>query len=337
VSEERTESGGDEVSTDYIPIGSHEVIRALHDLEPDVVAYLPGFPLNEVVRVLEEGDHPFEVVPVASEFDAVGIVIGLAQANGYGVAVFKDKGAYVAAQLLAEEGDWPGLLIIGLDADGRGSYTCSVELPDVLRDLKLRVKIPETQDDIYETILDAAESSRDEHRLACVILTEDLLLSSHPPGEPEVEPTGEADWDELLRAIDFYDTVAVVVGKGVLGDISRDLPAFTSSLNNERDALNRLVEILEGLGLDVRLYCTKHASKFLPGIPPTGVNTGNVVEEELLVLVGASYDTFAVDFRSDFVVSVNPDPDAYAHRVADARFVMTLSDFVRELEYRLRK
>ncbi len=337
MSEGRTEFSGDEVSTDHLPIGSYEVIRALHNLEPDAVAYLPGFPLNEVVRELEEGDHPFEVIPVASEFDAVGIVIGLAQTNGYGVAVLKDKGAYVAAQFLAEEGDWPGLLIIGLDADGRGSYTCSVELPDVLRDLKLRVEIPETQDDIYETILDAAESSEDEHRLACVVLTEDLLLSSHPPGKPEVEPTGEADWDELLRAISLYDTVAVVVGKGVLGDISGNLPAFTSSLNDERDALNRLVKILEGLGLDVRLYCTKHASKFLPGIPPTGVNTGNVVEEELLILIGASYDTFAVDFRSDFVVSVNPDPDAYAHRVADARFVMTLSDFVHELEYRFRK
>ncbi|WP_457619611.1 hypothetical protein [Methanopyrus sp.] len=323
------------MSADHVPVGSYEVVRALHDLEPDVVAYLPGFPLNEVVRALEEDDHPFEVVPVASEFDAVGIVIGLAQADGYGVAVLKDKGAYVAAQLLAEEGDWPGLLIIGLDADGRGSYTCSVELPDVLRDLKLRVETPETQDDVYETILDAAESSRDEHRLACVVLTEDLLLSSHPPGEPEVEPTGEADWDELLRAIDTYDTAAVVVGKGILGDISGDLPAFTSSLGDERDALDRLVEILEGSGLDVRLYCTKHASKFLPGIPPTGVNTGNIVGEELLILVGASYDTFAVDFRSDFVVSINPDPDAYAHSIADTRFVMTLSDFVREFERRL--
>ncbi|WP_457614470.1 hypothetical protein [Methanopyrus sp.] len=322
---------------DHVPVGSYEVIRALHDLEPDIVAYLPGFPLNEVVRALEEDYHPFEVIPVASEFDAVGIVIGLAQADGYGVAVLKDKGAYVAAQLLAEEGDWPGLLIIGLDADGRGSYTCSVELPDVLRDLKLRVEIPETQEDIYGTILNAAEHSREEHRLACVILTEDLLLSSHPPGEPGVEPTDEADWDELFRAIDTYDTAALVIGKGILGDISGDLPAFTSSLGDERDALDRLVEILVGSGLDVRLYCTKHASKFLPGIPPTGVNTGNIVEEDLLILVGASYDTFAVDFRSDFVASINPDPDAYAHSIADARFVMTLSDFVRELGRRLQE
>ncbi|WP_456481371.1 hypothetical protein [Methanopyrus sp.] len=334
---EGTEPGGAEVSTYHLPVGSREVVRALHDLEPDVVAYLPGFPLNEVVRVLEEDDHPFEVVPVASEFDAVGIVIGLAQSGGYGVAVLKDKGVYVAAQLLAEEGDWPGLLIVGLDADGRGSYTCSVELPDVLRDLKLRVEIPETQDEIREVVLKAAEFSREEHRLACVILTEDLLLSSHPPADsPNVEPTGEADWDEFLRAVDFYDTAAVVVGKGVLGDVSGDLPAFTSSLGDERYALNDLLEILDDAGLDVNLYCTKHASKFLPGVPPTGVNTGNVIEEDLLILVGTSYDTFAVDFRSDFVVSVNPDPDAYAHRIADARFVMRLSDFVRELGRRLR-
>jgi len=318
-------------------LGSEAVLRALRRLKPDAVAYLPGFPLNEVVRKLEEGDQPFEVIPVASEFDAVGLVVGLAQSGGFGAAVLKDKGVYVAAQLLAEEGDWPGLLIVGLDADGRGSYTCSVELPDVVREWKLRVEVPGTQEEVEDAIVRAAKTSRKEHRLACVILTEDLLLSSRPPsGEAQVEPTGEAGWEELLRALEFYDSVALVVGKGVLGDVSGDLPAVTSSLGNEWKEVNRLKETLKEAGLKVRVYCTKHASKFLPGIPPTGVNTGNTVREDVLFLVGASFDAFAVRFESDFVVSVNPDPDAYAHRIADARFVMTLSDFVRELRERLR-
>ncbi len=318
-------------------LGSAEVLGALRRVKPDAVAYLPGFPLNEVVRRLEEGDHPFEVVPVASEFDAVGLVIGLAQSGGFGAAVLKDKGVYVAAQLLAEEGDWPGLLIVGLDADGRGSYTCSVELPRVVREWKLRVEVPESQREIEDAVVRAAEAAREEHRLACVILTEDLLLSSRPPADvARVEPTGEGDWDELLRALEFYESAALVLGKGILGDVSGDLPAVTSSLGDERGEVDRLREALEGAGLEVRVYCTKHASKFLPGIPPTGVNTGNTVREDVLFLVGASFDAFAVRFESDFVVSVNPDPDAYAHRIADARFVMTLSEFVRGLRERLR-
>ncbi len=319
--------------------GSEVLVEEISDLEPDLVAYLPGFPMNDVVRALEEGRVRAGVVlPVASEFDAVGAVVGVAQAGGYGVAVLKDKGAYVAAQLLAEEGDHPGLLLIGLDADGRGSYTCSVELPRVLEEWKLGVHVPRSVDEIPTTVETAVEASVNEHRLHCVILTEDLLLTSGEPRgfEPEGEAPREEDWEELLRALEAYGEAVLVVGKGVLGDVSGDLPAVVSSTGGEIEHVWELKGMLEALGMDVEVVCTKHASKFLPGVPPSGINVGREAEAELVFLIGASYDVFAATPRADFVVSVNPDPDAYAHAVADVSFKVELGEFVEGLRERLR-
>ncbi len=320
--------------------GSEEILRAISRLEPDLAAYLPGFPMNEVVRGLEEGQvDAGMILPVASEFDAVGAVIGVSQAGGYGVAVLKDKGAYVAAQLLAEEGDHPGLLLIGLDADGRGSYTCSVELPEVLKEWKLGVHVPSSVNEIVGTVEKAAEASVEEHRIHCVVLTEDILLTTGRPGSfnPEGCEPSEGDWEELERALDAYDDVVIVIGKGVLGDVSEDLPAVTSSTGHQLDRVWELKGLLEGMGLNVRMVCTKHASKFLPGVPSSGINVGREAKADLVFLVGASYDVFAATPDADFVVSVNPDPDAYAHSVADVSFEVTVSEFVEALRERLER
>ncbi len=312
--------------------GNELVVDALREVKPAVVTVLPGFPLNQAQNLIIAGalGEDVAVLNVATEADAVGIAIGAAQAGKKACAVIKDKGVNVAYQLIAEEVATPVVLVVGLDVDGRGSYVGSPHLPRVLEETGVINLIPMRHAEIYEAVKKSFEIAWREHRMVAVYVTEDLAM--HGVSSEELDVIGEIapeppepkleDLEEAARALKLASSVALVVGKGCLGveTVKMGLPAWPSILGDGAlEEVWGLADALKQRGTEVRVFCTKPASVFpqTKGMIPTGINTGNFVEAEVVVLAGVSYDMFGVKFNADYVISINVDLLAASMAIAD--------------------
>ncbi len=313
-------------------VGNELIVDALREVKPDVVCVLPGFPLNPAQNAIIGGAlGEIPVVNVSNESDAIGIVIGAGQAGKVGCAVIKDKGVSVAFQLITEELSTPGVIIVGLDVDGRGSYCSSAMLPEILEKAGVLNFVPMNQREIPEKIKEAFAKSRESYRLAAVYITEDLAMQgvSDPAmksiGEYSIAP-GDPDpamIEEAVQILRSCKLAAIVVGKGALGErnVKRDLPAWPSAFGD--DATFEILELKKILekkySVKTELYSTRHAAEFpqTRGMKPTGINSGVFVDTEVLVMVGMSYDMFAVKFRAECVISINVDPLAVSIVMAD--------------------
>lgn len=331
--------------------GNELIVEALREAKPDLVTVLPGFPLNQAQNAIIAGALGREVVVVnvASELDAVGIAIGAAQAGKRACAVIKDKGVNVAYQLIAEEAATPVVLIVGLDVDGRGSYVSSVHLPRVLEETGVINVIPRSLKELYEAVRGAFDEAFRSHRMVAVHVTEDLamqgassldvdVIGAAPPPTPS--PRVE-DVREAVRALRLAESVAIVVGKGCLGleRVRHGMPAWPSVLGEGcMGEVWELAEELRRRGVKVELYCTKPASVFpeTRGLKPTGANVGGVVRADVVLLLGVSFDMFAVKLDGDYVVSVNVDPLAASMTIADLPIMGDVKEALRMMISELR-
>ncbi len=332
-------------------VGNDIIVDTLKEIKPDVVTLLPGYPLNSAQNAIMEGalgdDVP--VLFVSNEADAVGIVIGAGQCGKKGCAVIKDKGVNVAYQFITEEVGTPGVMIVGLDIDGRGSYVCTASLPTILEESGVITYIPKNRAELSDTINKAFEETFSKHRLAAVIVTEDIVMQGASSldleviGEHPFVP-GDADPSKVEEAVEYLkmaDSVAIIVGKGVVGadKARRGLPGWPSVLGAESlTEVRELARILrEKYNKEVGLYCTRHASEFpeTEGFISTGVSSGVFVEAEAVVMVGLSWDLFAVKFETECLISINLDPLAASIEMADVPLVGSAKRTLQEINAKL--
>ncbi|MFQ6050867.1 MAG: hypothetical protein ACE5K4_04170 [Candidatus Hydrothermarchaeota archaeon] len=332
-------------------VGNDIIVDTLKEIKPDVVTLLPGYPLNSAQNAIMDGalgpDVP--VLFVSNEADAVGIIIGAGQCGKKGCAVIKDKGVNVAYQLITEEVGTPGVIIVGLDIDGRGSYVCTASLPTVLKESGVITYVPRSIAELSGSIKKAFEDTIIKHRLVAVIITEDLAMQGATSldlnviGDRPFVP-GDVDPSRIEEAVEYLkmaDSVAIIIGKGVVGAerARRGLPGWPSVLGEESvTEVRELARILkEKYNKEVGLYCTRHASEFpeTEGFISTGLSSGVFVEAEVTFMVGMSWDLFAVKFETECLISINLDPLAASIEMADVPLVGSAKRALQEINAKL--
>jgi len=142
---------------------AQKTVAALRGAGIDFVTYVPETRLSEILPVLKE-DGSFQLVPVASEAEAVGIAAG-ASLGGKRAAVYMEgTGLFVSTYNLLTVGERygvPMLLLVayvGSFADQRNSYLFSHygnRTADLLDTLGLEYLIIDSADRLEAQIKDA--------------------------------------------------------------------------------------------------------------------------------------------------------------------------------------